>query len=91
VVALLSNVGIPGTLFFLLFFFSAIIMPRGSQRNFEADTRLAARVGCVCLLVGAAVSASTVDLGLLFFIMAGLASSVPVDSRRALPVRPLYA
>ncbi|MGF9567606.1 hypothetical protein [Neorhizobium sp. JUb45] len=91
VVALLSNVGIPGTLFFLLFFFSAIIMPRGQQRNFEADTRLAARVGCVCLLVGAAVSASTVDLGLLFFIMAGLASSVPVDSRRALPVRPLYA
>lgn len=89
IVALLSNVGVPGALFFLLFFLSSIAMPRGQQRTFEADVRLAARVGCVCLLVGAAVSASTVDLGLLFFMMAGLASAVPVEARAPFPVRPL--
>lgn len=81
VVALLSNVGVPGTLFFGLFFFSSIAMSRGQRRTFDADVRLAARVGCVCLLIGAAVSGSTVDLGLLFFMMAGLASSLPADSR----------
>ncbi len=88
-VALLSNVGIPGTLFFGLFFATSVAIPRGPNRTLAADVRLAARVGCVCLLVGSMVAGSTVDMGLLFFIMAGLASAVPTDAEAPHPVRHL--
>ncbi|AYC99964.1 hypothetical protein [Neorhizobium sp. NCHU2750] len=75
--ALLSNVGIPGTLFFGLFFLTAFMTPRGEARTFDGDVRLAARNGCLCLLVGAVVAVATVDTGLLFFVMAALATAVP--------------
>lgn len=77
--ALLSNVGIPGTLFFGLFFLSAFMTRRGEARTFDGDVRLAARNGCLCLLVGAVVAVATVDTGLLFFVMAGLATAVPAQ------------
>ncbi|KQV70325.1 hypothetical protein [Rhizobium sp. Root1220] len=73
-VALLSNVGIPGMMFFLLFAFAALGSRRDARRTYEADVALAARNGCLCLLVGAMLAGATVDLGLLFFIFAGLAS-----------------
>jgi hypothetical protein len=76
-VAVLSNVGIPGALFFTLFALSALRPAHDARRTFESDVRLAARNGCLCLLVGAVASGATVDLGLLFFIFAGLASSTP--------------
>ena len=79
VIALLSNVGIPGVIFFSLFFFSAFYTRRGTPRTFDGDVRLAGRNGCLCLLAGAAVSGSTVDTGLLFFVMAGLATAVPFE------------
>lgn len=81
-VALLSNVGVPGTLFFLFFLLTAILLPRGKPRTYEADVGLAARNGCLCLIIGALISGSTVDLGLIFFIMAGLRSANPVGVRR---------
>jgi hypothetical protein len=81
VFALLSNVGIPGTLFFGFFFLLAVMMPKEPPRTMVSDAHLAARNGCLCLLVGALVAGTTVDLGLLFFIMAGLASAVPEDER----------
>ncbi|MDE1156185.1 MAG: hypothetical protein PW735_10715 [Acidobacteriaceae bacterium] len=79
--ALLSNVGIPGTLFFTFFFISSFLLPRGEARTFDGDVRLAARNGCLCLLVGAVVAVATVDTGLLFFIMAALATAVPSEER----------
>lgn len=75
-VALLSNVGVPGTIFFLLFLLAGVLLARGTARTYEADVGLAARNGCLCLIVGALISGSTVDLGLIFFIMAGLRSAV---------------
>ncbi|KRB53060.1 hypothetical protein ASE04_07515 [Rhizobium sp. Root708] len=90
--ALLSNVGIPGAVFFALFAFGAIGRRRGTDRTVPSDIRLAARNGSLCLLVGALVSGALVDLGLLFFVFAGLASVEPerheptltaaVDARR---------
>ncbi len=76
-IALLSNVGVPGTVFFVLFAFCAIGRKRGTERTADADVRLAARNGCLFLLVGATVAGAMVDLGLLFFILAALASSEP--------------
>lgn len=85
-VALLSNVGIPGTIFFLLFLLTGVVLPRGTPRTYQADVGLAARNGCLCLIVGALISGSTVDLGLIFFIMAGLRSAVPRDVGKSLSV-----
>ena len=76
-VAVLSNVGIPGALFFLLFITMALGPSRAMARSFTADIQLAARNGCLCLLAGSLVVGPTVDLGLLFFILAGLAASRP--------------
>ncbi|MDQ0562528.1 hypothetical protein QO004_004333 [Rhizobium mesoamericanum] len=76
-VALLSNVGIPGTVFFVLFLLSAIGRRGGWERTATSDVRLAARNGCLCLLIGASVVGALVDLGLLFFILAALASAEP--------------
>jgi hypothetical protein len=85
-VALLSNVGVPGTLFFLLFLLTGVLLPRGTPRSYEADVGLAARNGCLCLIVGSLISGSTVDLGLIFFVMAGLRSAVPIGVRAPAPL-----
>jgi len=84
-VALLSNVGVPGALFFLLFTLTALGPGRASTRSFVADSQLAARNGCLFLLVGSLVVGPTVDLGLLFFILAGLAASRPAVMTAAAP------
>ncbi|CAH0342910.1 hypothetical protein [Rhizobium sp. CECT 9324] len=78
-VALLSNVGVPGTIFFLMFLFTSVLRPRGIPRSYPADVGLAARNGCLCLIVGALISGTTLDLGLYFFIMAGLKSAIPTN------------
>ncbi len=85
-VALLSNVGVPGGLFFLLFVVTALLWQRGTPRSYESDVGLAARNGCLCLIVGALISGSTVDLGLTFFVMAGLRSAIPRDIRLPAPL-----
>ncbi|MBP1847757.1 hypothetical protein J2046_006041 [Rhizobium petrolearium] len=84
-VALLSNVGIPGTLFFLLFAMTAFAPPNQPSRTLASDIRLSARNGCLCLLVGSLVAGPTVDLGLLFFILAGLAASRPASDGVSAP------
>jgi len=85
-IAVLSNVGVPGALFFLLFMLSALVRPPGSARTFASDVRLASRNGCLCLFVGACVAGPTVDLGLQFFILAGLASCNPGHARLPVPL-----
>ncbi len=76
-VAVLSNVGLPGTLLFGLFLIS-LFAPNGQASDaYAADIRLSALNGCLCLLVGAVIAGATVDLGLLFFIFAGVATSRP--------------
>lgn len=80
-VAILSNVGLPGALFFGLFVLTAIVLPKGVVRTAPADIGIAARNGCLCLIIGDVISGTTVDLGLHFFIMAGLAYSAAKVSR----------
>jgi hypothetical protein len=86
-VAILSNVGIPGALFFILFALTASRRPSDdARRTFVSDVRLAARNGCLSLLVGAIAAGATVDLGLLFFILAGLACSQPAKEAAGTPL-----
>ncbi|MBB3318306.1 MULTISPECIES: hypothetical protein [unclassified Rhizobium] len=86
--ALLSNVGVPGTVFFLVFLLSAL-RPGMSARTFESDVRLAACNGCLGLLAGSLVAGPTVDLGLLFFVLAGLTASRPLARLKEIPLLPL--
>jgi hypothetical protein len=75
--ALLSNVGVPGTLFYLLFITTTFFARRGTPRTFPSDVRLAARNACIGLMIGDCLASPTVDQGLLFYILAGLASAEP--------------
>ena len=83
--ALLSNVGVPGSIFYLLFAGTALGRRRGIPRTFPADVRLAARNACLGLIVGDIFAAPTVDAGLLFYVLAGMACAVPENSTAGLP------
>ncbi|WP_131118788.1 hypothetical protein [Lichenihabitans psoromatis] len=77
-IALLSNLGIPGTIAFTLFL--ASIFLRRASRPIDDDAgpvQRAARTACVGLLIGATVSGALVDLGMPFFLFAALASAEP--------------
>jgi hypothetical protein len=75
--ALLSNVGVPGTIFYLLFAASAFLRRRGTPCTFNSDVRLAARNSCLSLVIGGIFAGTTVDQGLLFCVLAGLACAEP--------------
>ncbi|WP_019905975.1 hypothetical protein [Methylobacterium sp. 77] len=71
--AVLSNVGLPGAIFYLLFAASALGLQRGVPRSLPFDVRLSARNGCLGLLVAGLIAGPTVDQGLLFYVLAALA------------------
>jgi hypothetical protein len=79
-VALLSNVGVLGTLFYFLFVATVFGRQRGRPRTFPSDARLAARNACLGLIIGDMFAASTVEQGLLFYVLAGLACAEPEQS-----------
>jgi hypothetical protein len=76
-IALVSNVGTLGTVFYLLFVGSALLRRRGIAGSFSSDVRMAARNSCLALIVGDTFAAPTVEQGLLFYILAGLACAEP--------------
>lgn len=73
--ALLSNVGLPGTIFYSLFVFTCFA-PAGNrrQRLIVDDVSLAARNACFGLLLGDLISGALVDQGLIFYVLAALSS-----------------
>jgi hypothetical protein len=78
--ALLSNVGVIGTAFYLLFAVTAFARRRGIPGSYQSDVRLAARNGCIGLIIGQTISSAAVDQGLLFYVLAGLACAEPERS-----------
>jgi hypothetical protein len=77
-VALLSNVGVPGLIFYTLFAVTVFGLP-GVARGDTADVRLAARNACLGLIIGDIFSGTTVEQGLLFYVLAGLACAIPEE------------
>jgi hypothetical protein len=76
--ALLSSVGVIGLVLYGLFLYSVYLRPRGVARSFESDVRMAARNAAAGLLVGDLLLAPSIDQGLFFYALAGLAAAVPV-------------
>jgi hypothetical protein len=79
-IALLANVGVPGTFVYGCFAYGAFVRKRGIRGSLTADARLAARNGCLGLLAGDMLASPGLDQGLFFCILAGLASSAPERS-----------
>ncbi len=76
-----ANLGVIGILLYGAFFYRLFFSSNG-QRWGHIDPEseqivAAARSSCFALLIAAAVSSSTMDLGLIFHIMAGIACSSP--------------
>lgn len=78
-IALLANVGIPGTAFYILFAATALFRQPKGRRTYEADAGLAARNACLALIIGDTLAAPTVEQGLLFYALAALACAAPQD------------
>lgn len=86
-VALIANVGIPGTLFYLAFLTRVVMGRRSEFRTYAGDVKLAARNGCLCLLMADALAASTLDQGLLFYVLAAAACAATGVVKRGQPVQ----
>jgi hypothetical protein len=65
-IALLANVGLPGAIFYGLFAYGVLLRKRGVASSFAADCRLAARNGCLGLVIGDLLISSALDQGLFF-------------------------
>ena len=74
-ICVLANFGIIGSLLFLVFFMT-LFYGDASRGDEEGEAyRSAARWACLAGLITATVSGALVDLGLPFFVLAGLALS----------------
>jgi len=88
-VALLANVGVPGTILFLIFLGSLVRSAMGQKRSrgSEAVVGMAGLLSCLAQISAASISASAVDLGPLFAITAGLATAYGLGPLQA-PAQP---
>lgn len=77
IMAVLSNLGIPGAIFYSIFITISFGIRRGISRSYFSDIRMAATISAMSLLIAAVIAGPTVDMGLLFYILAGVAASVP--------------
>jgi hypothetical protein len=77
-IAVLGNIGAFGALTYGIFLFELLFGHKNRwQQPFPACCQSAARWACVTQLLGASVAGSFIDLGLPFFIFAGLACAGP--------------
>ncbi|WP_349366561.1 MAG: hypothetical protein ABL311_02595 [Nitratireductor rhodophyticola] len=87
---LLSNVGLIGTVLFLLFVGNTLMMKSAGGFHEHATMR-AARAGVLAGLSEAMISGTVYDLGLLFFILAGSAAALRWVPAQAGAYRPQQA
>jgi hypothetical protein len=93
-IAVLGNIGALGALTYGLFLFEVLFSRRNRWAEpFPAGCQSAARWACLAQLIGASVAGSFIDLGLPFFIFAGIACAgpVPLIAPRTIPEPPRFA
>lgn len=79
-VALLSHVGVPGTLFYLAFLVAVAWPGRRAVAPAQQGVRAAALMACFALICGDLVAAPNIEQGLIFYVLAGLAAARPLGS-----------
>jgi hypothetical protein len=85
-IAVLGNIGVFGGITYGAFLFYLLFGRSGRWReSFRATCQIAARWACLAQLIGASVAGSFIDLGLPFFIFAGLACAGPEPVRFSHP------
>jgi hypothetical protein len=93
--AVLGNIGVIGAFTYSLFLLSVLLGRKNRwQHPFPASCQSAARWACLTQLIGASVAGSFIDLGLPFFIFAGLACAGPEPAwagRRVPTLQPVAA
>ena len=91
---LVGSVGIIGTVLFALFFYGIFkskpqIGPAGRVHNLSTHLAAAARSGMLAKILASSVSSTTVDQGLIFFSLAGIA--IACEQTRTIFVPPAPA
>lgn len=84
--AILSNTGVLGLIFYMMFCFKAFARSPLQSGGSAPAGHLAARNACLGFLVGDLVSSSALDQGLLFYLLAALAAAAPVRMAAPSPV-----
>ncbi|GEP03116.1 hypothetical protein [Methylobacterium oxalidis] len=89
-VALVSNVGVVGTLLYGAFLTATVTRSASVPEGGQEPVRAAARGACLATLLAATVTLGSIDLGLFFVIFAALATTAP-EARAAWPavLRPI--
>ena len=76
IVALLSNVGFVGSVLFALFCGSAFFYTKNSEDVEVANLIAATRASALMILITASISGTVMDLGVSFFVLAGICASL---------------
>jgi hypothetical protein len=79
-IAVLANLGAFGAVTYCLFLYRLLVVSKPDDSTIS-KINAAARAGCFGLLCAALVSGTLVDLGLPFFVFAGLGCAVPLARR----------
>jgi len=88
-IAVLANIGVIGALGYGVFILIVLVRRDGRWTDwFGASVQSAARWACIAELIAGAISGTLIDLGLQFFLFAGLASARPAAPRTLLQIRP---
>jgi hypothetical protein len=73
VIAVLANMGVIGGLAYFVFIYQVLTNRVREPESFAGSVQAAAQMGCVGILGSALLSGTMVDLGLQFYILAGVA------------------
>jgi hypothetical protein len=81
VIASLANLGALGTVTYGLFLYKLLAVSKPASDQIVIKIGVAARTACFGLLCASMVSGALIDLGLPFFVFAGLGCAVPLADR----------
>ena len=76
VIAVLANLGVIGGGAYLMFIILVVSGQKAPRETYNGAVQAAAQTACVGMLIAATISGALIDLGLTFFILAGLATAV---------------
>jgi hypothetical protein len=90
-IAILANLGVFGSATYCLFLYKLLAGSKSASDQMTTNIGAAARTACFALLCASIISGTLIDLGLPFFIFAGLSCAVPLGARLDSRLKPAGA